>query len=334
MKWRELAGTAFVFLFVALWSAITGGFDVMFMSNAGRQVVATSYPHVPGQITHSHIESSSDCGGNPTYGVDLEYTYEVDGVTHTGWQYRYGDTKATDNHAATVVSKLPAGTIVEVFYNPRDPADAVLLTGIQGSDLFLLMFSTPFNAVMIGGWYALVALLLQRDRPTGGVPLEQRGSRTHLRMSRFGPLTSAIVTAAGLSFVLMFVIGFWKGFHPPLSLMGGVWAIILSGSAIAHRSTRRSIALGTNDVIIDDEARTITLPPLGNRKTAITYPLTDVASISVDTTAKTYSDGTTWKYTPVITFRNDDGEQHEPLLNWLAEPEARALAAWLTQRLT
>ena len=35
----------------------------------------------------------------------------------------------------------------------KDPAEALLRPGLAGSDLFLLLFMTPFNAVMLGFWW-------------------------------------------------------------------------------------------------------------------------------------------------------------------------------------
>jgi hypothetical protein len=129
------------------WRAV---FAVILLSLAGAnftvaqmwyfQIRSASYPVVEGVVL-GHKKSVPE----EKQPLVIEYAYEVNGERFTSnryWYEAFGTTVNDDDAAA----RFPVGARVAVSYNPADPADAVLIPGLQGADV-------------LAGW-ALVALHL------------------------------------------------------------------------------------------------------------------------------------------------------------------------------
>ena len=230
MSKQAPAGCAipFMLLFVGFWTLITGVFDCMMVWGAYRQTQALGYPTAPGVIRHSKVTTNSDSEGT-TYGVDVKYAYWVDGREFTGEQYRYNQMSSSDDNAKRVVASLPVGKELPVYYNPDDPSDAVLKTGIEGSDLFMALFMMPFNIVMVGGWYFLVGGIVQWRR---GVRARAPRPRAN-RLKSAGPLGAAVGALLAVSFLSIFAVAIPLGFNPPLWMMGSVWVFVLGAATAA-----------------------------------------------------------------------------------------------------
>lgn len=98
-----------------------------------------TWPATPGRIVSSEVASSSATGRTRVY-AQIRYLYEVGGVEYEGDQI--GDTRslatlageffdlgAARKRADAHVRRYPEGTLVDVYYDPRDPRRAVLERG-------------------------------------------------------------------------------------------------------------------------------------------------------------------------------------------------------------
>ena len=254
-------GVLFALVFVGFWSAITLVFDVMLVISAWRQIRAESYPSVVGAITHSEVDAHHDSDGT-TYSVDVEYVYMVDDRQYEGDRYRYGQMGSSDNNAHRIVASLPVGKEVPVYYNPADPADAVLKTGIEGSDLFMALFMTPFNLVMLGGWHVLGRGVYVRllKPPAGGARVVHHGFRAHVYSFSRPALAAAAATLLGTSFVSVFIVGFGFGFNPPVEVIVTVWTVVLLLTLGAAVAVAVRGGPGKETLVIDQAEETIPLP--------------------------------------------------------------------------
>lgn len=91
-----------------------------------RKMAAVSqWPSTMGTVIASYLERrrSSD-SGSTNYPV-VQYSYQVSGQAHQGAKIAPGP-EVGGSGAGKVVARYPAGAQVMVFYNPQDPADAVL----------------------------------------------------------------------------------------------------------------------------------------------------------------------------------------------------------------
>ena len=62
------------------------------------------------------------------YQATVFYTYEVEGRRYQSNQVRREETSGNEANAQANAAKYPTGSSVRVYYNPSNPADAVLET--------------------------------------------------------------------------------------------------------------------------------------------------------------------------------------------------------------
>ncbi len=328
-------------LFIGVWTTGVLAFDAMIAYGVARQLQASSYPTTGGVIVSSGVKEERDSDGT-SYRVDVRYKYWIDGREYRCTQYRYGDMGSSDRGAFRVVEQLPPGAEVDVHYNPADPADAVLRAGIEGKDLFLAMFLTPFNVVMLGGWYVIARTAYQRfmKPPAGGAKIVRRDWRQMVQVAGFPAIGTFALALLGTSFASIFIVGFGFGFNASLPVMLGAWAVILGISFYFY--LRRLARDPGKWVVIDEMNRTLILPPNDRQDEETTLPFDRVRDFFVKFSEKRDSDGDLQRSeAPVIRFTDDDGEERtrhlaggnelydaEGLVRWLREqvglPEAPA----------
>ncbi len=106
------------------------------------------WPSTPGVISASYVSVRS--GGKSRTGT-IEYRYTVEGRTYTGSLLSFG--KTLFESESTTVARYPQGAQVDVFYDPKDPALAVLDPGAApGTGLALL---AGIGLVGYGVWRGL-----------------------------------------------------------------------------------------------------------------------------------------------------------------------------------
>jgi len=76
----------------------------------------------------------------PRYEPRVTYEYTVDGHACAGRRFRMGSLATTEADAARLAAEYPVGAAVRVYYNPRKPADAVLVTGLDGANFGIGLF--------------------------------------------------------------------------------------------------------------------------------------------------------------------------------------------------
>lgn len=84
---------------------------------------AKDWPSVPGKITTSRV-SYERIDGDTNETPFVVYVYEVDGKTYEAGSISPGI--LTLSNAEKVVARYPVGSAVTVYYNPKNPSQAVL----------------------------------------------------------------------------------------------------------------------------------------------------------------------------------------------------------------
>ena len=98
---------------------------------------AKSWPSVLGKVLESSMRAVLDNRGR-TYQAYILYEYAVGGVTHRSDVWRLGVGSSSFTKASTrAVERYPAGTAVTVFFDPDNPADAILEPGKASWFLFV-----------------------------------------------------------------------------------------------------------------------------------------------------------------------------------------------------
>jgi type IV secretory pathway VirB6-like protein len=160
----------FLIVFLVIWTLFTILEDSLAVWDLYRQCKSTSYPDIQGVITRNETL----CHDYDLYEVEIEYTYHVDGKKYTGNRYIYDAmifgkaTSGPQRKAKNLERFLPLGLQVIIYYNPSNPAESVLKTGIIRYHLFVLVVLAFFNIIMIVGWLMLAASFLGSNEDSPG----------------------------------------------------------------------------------------------------------------------------------------------------------------------
>jgi hypothetical protein len=139
-----------------------------------------------------------------------------------------------------IVDQYPVGRQVPVFYDPQAPATAVLERGLNGTELFLAMFLTPFNMIMLALWGGVISGgSTQTDDPPEESLIIETGSGYEIVLPRVSPLVAFGMGLGGGAFLMIFVVAFTAGFHPSLSGMTTVWSLLLAFAFLCSTATLR-----------------------------------------------------------------------------------------------
>lgn len=111
-----------------------GGGYLIYRSNLDRNKTKQSltWPSTQGRVIESRVvegrSTDSDGDTSKTFRPYVKYDYQVIGTTFTSDKLSIGPAVSTSNLRKTQdkVNGLPPGAVVTVFYNPDDPAEAVL----------------------------------------------------------------------------------------------------------------------------------------------------------------------------------------------------------------
>jgi hypothetical protein len=127
------------------------------------------WPSAQGVIDSSRLEEMMHSGGHPDWRVYLGYHFLVDDVRYEGTRFTstgefYGD----EVNARAVVAENRPGQVVQIFYDPRDPSNAVLRPGLDSRQYFVFFSFLVVFAIGIGivfGFFRAQSAPEQGPRP-------------------------------------------------------------------------------------------------------------------------------------------------------------------------
>lgn len=112
---------------------------------------STAWPSVEGKVSKSEVRMQLGSGGGQsiestvTYHADIEYDYAVNGENLQGTRIAFGDLGTEDRSDADAISdKYPEGTIVTVYYKPKEHQVSLLEPGLRTSTWFPVFLGIPF----------------------------------------------------------------------------------------------------------------------------------------------------------------------------------------------
>lgn len=325
-----------IVFFGLFWSAITLLFDGFLGYGLINQLRSQGFSHVTGYVTHSEM-TTHDSDHGVTHGVDIRYHYEVNGTTFEGNRFRYGEGSSSDSGwAHRAVQKYHEGAEVTVYYNASNPSESVLVPGVDGSNLMMLLFMTPFNAVMLGIWVGGLSLL--RDKfsgsPNGGVKFIQDQHSLRVRLPRYPAIAVLLAVAGLIGFLEIFPIAFLMGgFHPRLSVVTIAIVIAYGSGVVAFLWQLWATHSGKSDLVIDLNQQSLALPRTFGRKTRIQIAVSEIKKLYVETVAQQNNKGgTTYTYVPTLSWRNGDLAQGK-LAEFYNKAKAERLVEWLRLQL-
>jgi hypothetical protein len=344
-----MKGTRVLLIFAVFWSAITLVFDVFCARSLIGQWRSERFAAGSGRILSSEVTRNSD-GDGTTYGAKVRYRYRVGNQAYESETVRFGQMSSSDDDwARETVAAFPAGADCTVYYDPRDPASAVLQRGISGQELFFALFLTPFNVVMIMIWGALLTGW-RRPPVAGGAVVTVLNDRIEVRFVKFPPAGVGLMAAGGLAFALIFVVGFSSGFSPPLPLMIGCWSAVLAAGLAAFFWNRRNFGGQRPDLVIDAAQGTVAVLPAAPKATAtptwkewrrplartpVVAPLNRIRGVEVRERITDNGDGQSQTHVAALLVATDNPGAPEEIDvgSWMFPAGAESFVRWLRETL-
>lgn len=323
----------FISVFGLIWSSLTLLFDFTISREIAGEWRSRSFAETTGHVKSSKLTTSRS-SRSISYIADIVYDYSVNGRTFTASKLRYGVMfNSSRDQAQSAVDKHPVGAETPVYFDAENPSDAVLEPGLSGVGLLTTVFITPFNVIMLGLWLALVDAVrnLNPNRPAGGVPLIKRGWMTRARMPRFTAFAVGMLTLGGTSFAAIFIVGFSTKMNPSPNTAIATWCAVLGLSVFAAARRWLKIQSGVEDLVLDEDTLTLTLPLTFGRKETVRVPFSEVKAFVVESVEQRGSKGgVSYTFAPAVHFK--DGRKGEKLADWGSRERADSFVAWLHEK--
>jgi hypothetical protein len=164
----RLLGAIFGLVFVAVGTYVHAASALV---PAWRARAALEWTPATCTIHHSELIEGRDSDGDPTYRVDVRYTWVADGQTHAGDRVDFSPGPDGDD-ARDAARRFVPGARVPCWHDPDAPGEAVLVRG--GVSAFAGLFALPFQ---LAGLAVLYGTFGRPNRPRVVV----RDGRLHAR---------------------------------------------------------------------------------------------------------------------------------------------------------
>ncbi|MEM0925446.1 MAG: DUF3592 domain-containing protein [Planctomycetota bacterium] len=105
------------------------------ISQLNQTKAASTWPSVEGYVTRNAVDSQTHRRirkpTTTTYDVTVKYVYTVDGEVHSCQRVTFGGiNRSSESYVERLRTQYPFGKRVDVRYNPKNPAEAVLETEV------------------------------------------------------------------------------------------------------------------------------------------------------------------------------------------------------------
>ena len=281
-------------LVAAIWTLVVGLLDVIVGTSIVRQIDSERFIPTMGTVTRAEVLRRSDEDG-VMYNLDIRYRYAVGGRAFEGETYRYSLSSfwSSDSAWAEQAVRLhPAGTAVTVYHDENDPAQSLLKPGFAGTELFMIMFMTPFNAAMAACWVMAGASFLRTRRGLPPTPrLHREGALTRVRLPQIPTGTAGFVGVGCAAFAGVFAVLLSEGVEASIGFMLLAWAVVLIAGIAFGLWQWWGKRRGAFDLVVGE--RTVTLPERIGRFRRATIERTSIRAVTVKT----------WRFIPFLGSR-------------------------------
>jgi hypothetical protein len=321
-----------VLVLLVLWAAVIGAADYYVFGTTARQYLSKNFATNRCEIITSEITPH----GLFHSGVTFQYTYTVHGKEYRGFRYRYDD-EYSSSPGGDIAQRIQKWSAHTVYYDPNNPANSVLATGVEGVDLLMILFSVPVNVAVIMLWIWIASWLREKWRmpEAGGVRIWRRDGKVRVRLAWLSAPTAGFYALGGAAFAATFPVVVMYGLAPGMAAMENTWALVLTAAAAVFCWKALRNGSGRFDLLIDEESQTLTLPQTAGRRQSITFLRGQVAGVCVQRRVSRLSSGSFYSYLPALDCREPGaGLRREALspCGW-TEEKARAFSQWLAGQL-
>lgn len=314
-------------LFFLVWAGFVLVADATVAYGVRTAVRSADWTPTDGVVSRSELRH----GRKGAVSLDLAYSYTVDGQRLTGRDYQPGPVLFPSKKWREVHAALPVGSRVLVHYNPADPAEAVLVSGLRPDVLLVLLALTPFNVIAVGlgcAWWAAVTRRRAFD-PARDVRPTADGYAA--RLNGFGPVAVFVAALGGVSFagllVIMFLVHGVGKVPVSWAVDGGVWAGILAVCGLLAWRYRhpRMVVEGLD---------TLTVPTTPAGRATLTVPRASVRDVDVRTATRRTRRSVRPVFMPTLVLDpTHPGPTEIPFAEYPEQIDADSVAGWVRERL-
>lgn len=296
-----------------------------------RQWHTQVYVPTDGRIISADVISTE--GSKYThYHAAFTYKYSVDGLQFTAHRYRYGGSPTDSQSANQIVAAHPAGSTVQVYYDPANPAETVLSPGVMARDVGRLFLPIALILFFLFGIIRTCGNARWSEGPVpvaGGIQIFSGMTAVRARLPRISPLTFGFVPAIVLTFLAPLFIHDTSRYPPATQALIAL-AVIVGTGTLAWAWQYGQIVSGRQDLVINLTGRTVQLPLTYNRWTRRELPFSDIICVALDEVRHSSKNGRVfYTYVPILQCRNGVSEK---LAN-LPKERADSFVAWLREKL-
>jgi len=158
----RIIGTICGGIFLLAFAAGSVFMIVSYFKTKKKAAASLTWSTAPGTILESNVRESSgsDIDGPASYYAQVSYSYQVMGQAYQGKNIHIGARSAGPrNKAQAAASRYPAGAVVTVYYNPANPADAILERTAPANTVTLILgiiFLVITLCLICGGLFAII----------------------------------------------------------------------------------------------------------------------------------------------------------------------------------
>lgn len=100
--------------------------------------VSRRWETFPATIVGVGYEEGSDSNFHLRYYPQIRYKYNIDGETHYGERYQFGNKYYTKRELDLILNSLSIGQEKDIRVNPQKPQQSVIVPGAELADIFLI----------------------------------------------------------------------------------------------------------------------------------------------------------------------------------------------------
>lgn len=129
---------------------------VVSVRNVIKGMKAKNWPTASGTVVDSQITVSYSDDGDPLYGAEVNYRFNVEGMEFNSNRRTFADSNSNDKGRAEIITSIYApGTPVQVYYSPDNPDDSVLETGTNSNMFVALIITLGLVGIGVAGLLGL-----------------------------------------------------------------------------------------------------------------------------------------------------------------------------------
>ncbi|CAH0334663.1 hypothetical protein FVB9288_00258 [Flavobacterium sp. CECT 9288] len=117
---------------------------------------AKDWTQTAANVEQVYIDSTKTSKGTELYELIVKYSYVFNSKKYLGWNLAFGYSMNNFEDHQDLFRKLRESKKIMVYVNPNDKNESVIIPNINGSIVFVLIFSILWNATMMGSLLTLL----------------------------------------------------------------------------------------------------------------------------------------------------------------------------------